>query len=104
MVQVFLNIVDFGTDPQQAIEAPRVATESFPSSFWPHPYKPGWLNVEGRISKTVQAELKTLGHEVHAWPDYTQAAGSPCAVALDSATGALWAGADPRRENYALGW
>lgn len=104
MVQILINIVDFGMDPQQAIEAPRVATESFPSSFWPHPNKPGWLNVEGRISKTVQAELGMFGHEVHPWPDYTQAAGSPCAVVLDSATGTLWAGADPRRENYALGW
>jgi gamma-glutamyltranspeptidase/glutathione hydrolase len=104
MVQVFINIVDFGMDPQQAIEAPRVATGSFPSSFWPHTYKPGWLNVEGRIPENIRAELAALGHEIHVWPDYTEAAGSPCAIVLDSTTGTLMTGADPRRENYSLGW
>ena len=36
MLQVFLNIVEFGMEPQEAIEAPRAITHSFPNSFWPH--------------------------------------------------------------------
>ena len=36
MLEVFLNIVEFGMEPQEAIEAPRVISRSFPNSFWPH--------------------------------------------------------------------
>jgi len=101
---MFVNMVDFGMDPQQAIEAPRFMTESFPGSFWPHACHPGRLNVEARIPGPVRAELAERGHDVHLWPDYARAASSLCAIALDPVTGTLSAGADPRRENYALGW
>lgn len=104
MVQVFSNMIDFGMDPQEAVEAPRIATESFPSSFWPHTYKPGWLNIEEHIPTSVRAELAIRGHDIHVWPSFTQAAGSPCVIVLDPVTGTLKAGADPRRENYAMGW
>ena len=41
MLQVFLNIHLFGMEVQEAVEAPRVASYSFPSSFEPHAYHPG---------------------------------------------------------------
>jgi gamma-glutamyltranspeptidase/glutathione hydrolase len=103
MVQMFANMVDFGMDPQQAIEVPRFLTQSFPNSFWPHSSCPGRLNVEARIPEPTREELRALGHEVEVWPDYARAAGSLCVIALDPATGTLMAGADPRRENYAMG-
>jgi gamma-glutamyltranspeptidase/glutathione hydrolase len=103
MVQMFVNMVDFGMDPQQAIEAPRFATQSFPNSFWPHASFPGRLNVEARIPGSICEDLRALGHDVELWPEYARAAGSLCAIVLDPTTGTLWAGADPRRENYALG-
>ncbi|MGH7393842.1 MAG: gamma-glutamyltransferase family protein, partial [Candidatus Rokuibacteriota bacterium] len=46
MLQVFLNHVVFGMSIQEAIEAPRFVTHSFPGSFEPHPYHPGRLDVE----------------------------------------------------------
>jgi gamma-glutamyltranspeptidase/glutathione hydrolase len=104
MVQMLVNIVEFGMDPQQAIEAPRVTTESFPNSFWPHTYRPGRLNLENRIPEPVRARLSAWGHDVHVWPSFARAAGSLCAIAIDPDTGTLLAGADPRRENYAIGW
>ena len=42
--QTLLNIVDFGMNVQQAIEAPRWSTESFPASHFPHTMKPGTLS------------------------------------------------------------
>src|SRR5690606_27902192 len=36
MLQTFLNMEVFGMEPQQAVESPRFATFSFPSSFEPH--------------------------------------------------------------------
>ncbi len=49
MLQVLLNITVFGMNPQQAVEAPRFASYSFPDSFEPHSYSPGLLYVENRV-------------------------------------------------------
>src|SRR3972149_5287719 len=69
MLQVFLNIAVFGMRPQEAVEAPRIATRSFPDSFWPHPSAPGVLEVERRIAPETRAALAGLGHVVSEWPD-----------------------------------
>ena len=46
MLQVFLNHTVFGMNLQEAVEAPRFVTHSFPGSFEPHPYFPGRLDLE----------------------------------------------------------
>ncbi len=104
MLQVFLNVATFGMNPQRAIEEPRVISESFPDSFWPHGYEPGLLNVEGRIAPDVRAELARRGHRINVWADWHAAACSVCAIVVDPETGTRIGGADPRRECYALGW
>lgn len=103
MVQVLCNVVDFGMNVQQAIEAPRVISRSFPWSFHPHEYRPGELLVEGRVARDVRDGLERLGHRVADAPDLTPAAAGVCAIRLLE-TGALEGGADPRRESYAVGW
>jgi gamma-glutamyltranspeptidase/glutathione hydrolase len=102
MLQVLLNVMHFGMDPQSAIEAPRVASYSFPSSFAPFEYFPGRLAVEGRIDGAVRDELAARGHQVQAWPDWTWLAGSVEAIVSDPETGLMGAGADPRRPAYAI--
>ena len=102
MLQVLLNIMHFGMDPQSAIEAPRVASFSFPSSFAPFEYFPGRLAVEGRIAQATRDELAARGHEIRDWPDWTWLAGSVEAILTDPATGMMGAGADPRRPAYAM--
>jgi gamma-glutamyltranspeptidase / glutathione hydrolase len=104
MLQVLLNLFVFGQDVQAAIEAPRFATYSFPSSFAPFEYYPGRLAVEGRIPEPVIAELARRGHEIQRWPDWIWTAGAVCAILADRHRGVLEAGADPRRAAYALGW
>ena len=102
MLQVMLNIFQHGMEVQDAIEAPRVASYSFPSSFAPFEYFPGRLAVEGRIDPAVRADLAARGHEVQAWPEWTWLAGSVEAVLSDPATGMIASGADPRRPAYAI--
>ncbi len=96
MLQVFLNAVVFGMPIQTAIEAPRVASRSFPDSFWPHAYSPGKLEVEGRIAKETTDALRERGHAVSSWPDWEWRAGAVCAV-VAGPEGTRWGGADPRR-------
>ena len=75
MLQVFLNITAYGMSPQQAVEAPRVATRSFPDSFWPHPDFPGRLDCERGIPAETRAALAELGHLVEERPDGRLAVG-----------------------------
>jgi gamma-glutamyltranspeptidase / glutathione hydrolase len=104
MLQTFINIVDFGMDVQQAIESPRFGTFSYPESFWPHTYRPGRLNLEGRIERAVGEDLASRGHDVEWWPEWTRIAGNVCAIVVDHGNGTLTAGADARAEAYATGW
>ena len=104
MLQAFLNIVCFGLDPQQAVEAPRFASASFPNSFEPHAYHPGRLNVETSVPEAVRADLESKGHKLHLWPEREWRAGAVSAIIIDADEGVLKAAADPRRMNYALAW
>ena len=103
MVQAFLNVTVFGMNPQAAVEAPRVATHSFPNSFEPHDYHPGRLLLEARIPASVGEALAGWGHGVAWWPAWAWPAGAVCLLVRDAARGTIAAGADPRRPAYALG-
>lgn len=101
MLQVLLNVTVFGMPLQEAIEAPRVASRSFPDSFWPHAYSPGKLEVERRVAKDTRDALVGLGHEIVEWPEWEWRAGSVCAVKV-GADGTRWGGADPRRGSLSI--
>jgi gamma-glutamyltranspeptidase/glutathione hydrolase len=101
MLQVLLNVAVFGLPLQQAIEQPRVASRSFPDSFWPHVYAPGKVEAEGRLPAETREALAALGHDVAVWPDFEWRAGAVCAVRVGD-EGARWAGADPRRGAHAI--
>jgi len=103
MLQVFLNVVVWGMEPQAAVEAPRFATYSFPSSSEPHAYYPGRLNLESRIDTATVDALAKLGHKVAPWTELEWRAGAVCAIRVNEETGLLEGGADPRRPCYALG-
>lgn len=104
MLQVLLNIALFGMDLQQAVEAPRFATFSFPSSFEPHEVQLDRLMIEEPLAGTIVPELARRGHDARSWPANNWRAGAVCAVRKDLAAGVLTGGADPRRPAYALGW
>ncbi len=101
-LQYFLNMTAFGMTPQQAVEAPRFLTWSFPNSFWPHSYEPGRLDVEARIPEEVRAALSGRGHAVSPREEYSRGMGDVCGIAVDSATGSLAAGADVRAAARAM--
>jgi gamma-glutamyltranspeptidase/glutathione hydrolase len=103
MLQVFMNVVEFGLPVQLAIETPRFATFNFPNSFYPYTYVPGLLKLEGRFSAEMGAELEARGHTVSRWADWDPSAGA-CSAIVRERSGLLAAGADPRRYAYAGGW
>jgi gamma-glutamyltranspeptidase/glutathione hydrolase len=102
MVQVFLNIVVWGMDPQAAIDAPRFRSENFPDSFSPHAYFPGRLQLEEPLRDRADA-LAEQGYDVRVLPEESaHEMGAVCTI-IRVSSGRLVAGADPREESLALG-
>jgi gamma-glutamyltranspeptidase/glutathione hydrolase len=107
MMQAFINLTVHDMLPQQAVEAPRVATFSFSNSFFPNPAFPGRVDIEARISADVRAGLARRGHALEHWPDWEFDAGGVMMAGLLDLGGvdgpALYGAADPRRTCYAVG-
>jgi gamma-glutamyltranspeptidase / glutathione hydrolase len=101
-IQTLLNVVEFGMNVQQAIEAPRWATRSFPASPFPHTMYPGDLSLEGRIPDAVRDELLRRGHKVAMKGPWSM--NDSAAIMVEMGTGTVSAGADPRTSAVALAW
>jgi gamma-glutamyltranspeptidase/glutathione hydrolase len=101
-IQTLLNVVDFGMNLQQAIEAPRWATRSFPASPFPHTMYPGDLSLEARIPEEVRKELERRGHKVAMRGPWSMNASA--GLMVDVARGTVSAAADPRTAALALAW
>lgn len=104
MLQVFLNHVVWGMGLQDAIDAPRFVTQSFPQTFEPHGYQPAKLQVEGRVSERVTDALAARGHDVERLDDIAIGVAGVCAISADLKGGLICGGADPRRAGRAMGW
>lgn len=103
IVQVFLNVVVFEMDPQEAISAPRFLSLNWPDSFAPHTYAPGQISLEDSVYQNCSKELEGMGYKVNKYRDWDNEFGSVCAIIRDAETGTLYGGADPREVSWAEG-
>ncbi len=103
ILNVLLEMIVFGKDIQDAIEAPRVNSLHPFGSFDSHPSEPGVLEVEDRIPAAVRDALIARGHKLKVLPAYGMSTGV-VAVGVDPKSGTLRGGADVRRERYIFGW
>ncbi len=103
-LQLLLNVLEFGRDPQEAVEEPRFYSYNFPSSNWASKYEPGMLRLEGRISDEVAEKLRRKGHTIEMYPDWWEGSALYCVITRNPATKVLQGGADPRCEAYAVGF
>jgi gamma-glutamyltranspeptidase / glutathione hydrolase len=89
--QMLLNVLEFGMNIQEAIEAPRVRV-----------YRDRLVDAEARITPETREALGRRGHQINALDDWSWVVGGGQGIARDPESGALMAGADPRRDGYAL--
>ena len=102
-LQVLTNVIDFGLNIQEAVEAPRFCGYSFPRSPWPHESYPNQLGVEDRVPAATLDQLRDLGHRVEpAGPWGISNGFAP--IMVDPASGVYNGGADPRKESVIAGW
>jgi gamma-glutamyltranspeptidase/glutathione hydrolase len=107
ILQSFLNVVEFWPDwypnLHEAFEWPRVQTLHFYGSFWPHNSGFNRLTLEANIPDAVFADLKSRGHDVNKVRPLS-INGCATAVLIDPVSGNRIAGADPRRDCYAIAY
>jgi gamma-glutamyltranspeptidase/glutathione hydrolase len=101
LLQVLLNIIEFGMTPQEAVEAPRFQSEHYYASFDFHEFKPGRVNLERRMPRQSVDGLLKLGHIVEVKGDWSNT--SAPTVILRTADGVLHGAADPRRSRFVFG-
>ena len=89
--QMLLNVLEFGFNVQEAIEQPRVRV-----------YRDRLIDAEARIPAATRDALAERGHQVNVIDDWSWIVGGGQGIARDPESGALMAGADPRRDGYAL--
>jgi gamma-glutamyltranspeptidase/glutathione hydrolase len=92
-MQLVSNLVDFGLDPQEAIEAPR----------WLGGANGELLLEAGFPEGTVQL-LAARGHQVSVIAPWNPGAGHAQMILVDPATGVLKGAADPRADGTAAGF
>lgn len=109
MLQAFLNVVEFGMNVQQAVEAPTLTSSGFRQSNYPQRV-PGRLALPKVLADVVGPSLASRGHVLQVTPlqgPYFQAvsgAGAVKMVMLDPVRGVLFGGVSPAKDNYVIGW
>ena len=102
-MQIISHVIDFGMNPQEAVEAPRWRhLQNGTESTVPHTC-PDELRLEERFPEEVRRRLSEKGHPVGLIGGWS-ATGSAMAIRIDPESRALMGGADPRRDGYALGY
>lgn len=87
---VMVDMFDFGKDPQEALDSPRV--------FW---NPDGTIELEPTLGRDVYDALKAKGHPV-GWTASPHGGGQ--IIEIDHENGVLVAGSDPRKDGCALGF
>jgi gamma-glutamyltranspeptidase/glutathione hydrolase len=87
--QVLVDLLDYGMDPQEAVEHPR------------HRHENGVLLIEGRVPEEEIARLRGRGHRIEVREDFMIPAGGAQLIRiLDNGVRAC--GSDPRKDGCAL--
>ena len=96
-LQLLLGMVDFGLEPQDAIEVPRWRSTVDPDGRV-------WVLVDRHMDPATVEGLRKMGHEVVLGEQWDSALGHAQAIRIDRERGILIGGADPRGDGIAAGW
>jgi gamma-glutamyltranspeptidase/glutathione hydrolase len=102
LIQVMLDVIEFGMNAEQAIEAPRFQTRHLVSSFDNHAWNRGDLLLDERVPVAVGTDLTGRGHHVETRSRYANGAAPVMIKILPSSI--IEAGADPFYNRSAHAW
>jgi gamma-glutamyltranspeptidase/glutathione hydrolase len=101
LLQFFLNIVEFGMDVQEAVEAANINSYQMRNSFGDHETMPGRLTLRADTPPWVRRELRDMGYRL----DFQERTSGPInAIFFDWTHGTFWGGSSNHGEDYGIAW
>ncbi|HEY0672010.1 MAG TPA: gamma-glutamyltransferase [Longimicrobiales bacterium] len=101
LLQYFLNIVEFGMTPQQAVEAYNINSFQLRNSFDNHAPLPGVMLVARATPPEVRTQLQQMGYKLR----FAERTSGPItAIWFDIAHGTMWGAASNHGEDYGIAW
>jgi gamma-glutamyltranspeptidase/glutathione hydrolase len=101
LLQFFLNVVEFGMNVQQAVEAPNINSFQMRSSFGAHETRPGRILLAEAVPAWVRGELARMGYEL----TYEERTSGPInAIYFDRRHATMWGGSSNHGEDYGIAW
>ncbi len=101
LLQYFLNIVEFGMAPQQAVEAPNMNSFQLRNSFDDHTAQPGRMLLASSTPARVRAALEAMGYRLQF---SARTSGPITAIWFDRKHGTIWGAASNHGEDYGIAW
>ncbi len=101
LLQCFLNMVEFGMDVQEAVEAANITSYQMRNSFADHQPEPGRLTLRSDTPPWQRRELRELGYRL----DFQERTSGPInAIFFDWKHGSFWGGSSNHGEDYGIAW
>jgi gamma-glutamyltranspeptidase / glutathione hydrolase len=101
LLQFFLNVVDFGMTPQEAVEAANINSFQMRSSFGNHESRPGRVLLASSVPEWTRTELRRMGYTME-FEDRTS--GPITAIWFDRRHRTMWGAASNHGEDYGVAW
>ncbi|QXD15458.1 gamma-glutamyltransferase [Rhodocaloribacter litoris] len=101
LLQFFLNVVEFGMNVQEAVEAANINSFQLRSSFGEHESRPGRLLIQEATPPWVRKALREMGYELRT---DERTSGPINAIYFDREHGTFWGGSSHHGEDYGIAW
>ena len=101
LLQHFLNVVEFGMTPQQAVEAPNINSFQMMNSFDDHSPQRGRMLVANSTPAATRAALQRMGYTLQ----FAERTSGPItAIWFDRKHGTMWGAVSNHGEDYGIAW
>src|SRR5690349_1425746 len=101
LLQFFLNVVEWGMTPQQAVEAPNINSFQMRSSFGQHESRPGRMLVNSTTPMETRSALQAMGYTLQIGD---RTSGPINAIMFDAKHRTMWGGSSNNGEDYGVAW
>ena len=100
-LQFFLNMVEYGMNVQEAVEAANMNSFQMRGSFGQHEVSPGRMLIHSSTPYWTRKELREMGYRLQ---ESDRTSGPLNAIFFDWKNGSMWGGSSNHGEDYGIGW
>jgi gamma-glutamyltranspeptidase/glutathione hydrolase len=100
-LQFLLNVIEFGMNVQQAVEAANINSYQMRNSFNDHSSFPGRLLMNESVPDSVAAQLREMGYTLRS---AARTSGPLNAIYFDWEHGSFWGGSSNYGDDYGIAW